>query len=155
MEKLLILLLIAAVIGAIVWLFLGGGLYTLQRLGKRQRPAAHSFEPGSLRQAKAQALEKLTHSKQFWGVEIQHAGCPESMELAHRQYSFEAAPRLPLENCPAAHCPCQYKGLVEHRQQHRRIKEDRRDSLRFDVNKPDRRSAKDRRRGFDQWKGRS
>ncbi|MGD2111930.1 MAG: hypothetical protein PVI50_01000 [Gammaproteobacteria bacterium] len=155
MEKLFILLLIIVVTGAILWLFLGHGVHTLHRLGRRQKLVRPASKPASARQIKAHALDKLSHSKQFWGVEIQQAGCPASIELAHRHYSFEAAPRLPLEDCTATHCPCQYKGLVEHRRQHRRTREDRRDSLRFDVNKPDRRSAKDRRRGFDQWKGRT
>jgi hypothetical protein len=148
------LLLIIALLGALLWLFAGGGLHTLQRLRKRSRSVAPETS-GSTRALKAQGLDKLRHSKQFWGVEIEQGGCAEARALAGRQYSFEAAPRLPLDNCTASHCPCQYKGLVEHRRQHRRTQEDRRESLRFDVNKPDRRSSKDRRRGFDQWKGRA
>lgn len=154
MEKIFILLLIVVVIGALIWLISGRGAQTLKRRGKRQK-TAEPVKPGSPRQVKAQALDKLANNKQFWGVEIQHAGCPAANELTHRQYSFEAAPQLPLEDCTTTHCTCQYIGLIENRRSHRRSQEDRRENLRFDVDKPDRRSAKDRRRGFDQWKGRA
>ena len=154
MVKTLIVLVILAVIAVIIWLFRGRGLKQLDRLSHQHKRATLDEENASL-SVKETALKKLRNSKQFWGVQIEQSGCNVSTALAGKQFAFEEAPALPLEGCDAHTCPCQYKGLKEYRSSHRRIKEDRRDSLRFDVDKPDRRSLKDRRRRFDSWKGRA
>ena len=154
MVKTLVLLVILAVIAGIFWLLRGSGVQRLERLGhQHKRPEVEDEFVGL--STKAKALEKLSHSGQFWGVEILQGGCKASTALAGKQFTFNDAPALPLEGCEAHICPCQYKGLKERRSTHRRTQEDRRDGLRYDVKKPDRRALKDRRRQFDQWKGRA
>lgn len=155
MVKILVLLAILATIGGIFWLLRGSGVQQLERLShqhKRLEVEEDNFDGMS---AKGKALEKLRHSGKFWGVQILQGGCKESTALAGKRFTFTDAPALPLEGCEAHICPCQYKGQIEHRSYHRRTHEDRRDGLRFDVKKPDRRAMKDRRRQFDQWRGRA
>ena len=156
MVKILVLLAILATIGGILWLLRGSGVQRLERLShqhKHKHPEAEDEFVGM--STKAKALEKLSHSGQFWGVEILQGGCKASTALAGKQFTFNDAPALPLEGCEAHICPCQYKGQKENRSAHRRTREDRRDGLRYDVKKPDRRALKDRRSKFDQWKGRA
>ena len=86
----------------------------------------------------------------FWGVEMGQPGCEAAMALLDREFTFEEAPRLPLEGCTSAMCTCQFKGLKNRRTQRRRKLEDRRVEVRFEKDKPDRRSRKDRRRS-DRW----
>ena len=154
MVKTLILLVILAIVAGIFWLLRGRGIQRLEQLSHQKKRVAPAEDFKGLG-AKETALKKLEHSSQFWGIEIQQGGCDASIALAGKHFTFEDAPALPLERCGAQTCPCQYKGLKEHRTTHRRTREDRRNGLRFDVNKPDRRASKDRRRRFDQWKGRS
>ena len=153
MVKTLVLLVILAIIAGIIWLFRGRGMKRLDRLGHRRKRAKQDDEYADL-SVKEKALEKLRHSPQFWGVEIQQGGCDASIALAGKRFAFEDAPALPLEGCDARMCPCQYLGLKERRTHQRRKQEDRRDSLRYDPGKPERRQLKDRRRRYDQWKGR-
>jgi hypothetical protein len=156
MVKILVLLVILAIIAGIFWLMRGSGVQRLEQLSHRHKPKHPEVEDEFVGMSgKQKALAKLRHSGQFWGVEIVQEGCKASMALAGKHFAFEEAPALPLEGCEARICTCQYKGLKEHRRTHRRTQKDRRDSLRFDTGKADRRSIKDRRRRFDQWKGRS
>ncbi len=154
MLKTLVLLVILAVLAGIFWLMRGRGMERIEKLSHQHRQPEEEEELAGL-SSKEMALKKLRTGKQYWGVEILHGGCKASTALAGKHFPFEDAPALPLEGCEARSCPCQYKGLREHRSYHRRVQEDRRESLRFDVKKPDRRSLKDRRRRFDQWKGRA
>ncbi len=154
MVKTLVLLAILAILVGIFWLLRGKGV---QRLGQLRHQHQQPDEEDELigLSSKEKALEKLHNSRKFWGVEILQGGCKASTALAGKRFAFEEAPALPLEGCTAHNCPCQYKGLKEHRGGHRRAQEDRREGLRFDVKKPDRRALKDRRSRFDQWKGRA
>jgi len=154
MVKTLVLLVILAVIAGIFWLLRGSGAQRLERLSHQQKRPEAGDELVGL-STKEKALAKLRHSRQFYGVQVLQGGCKTSIALAGKRFTFDEAPALPLEGCEAHICPCQYRGLKEKRSSHRRIQEDRRDGLRFNVNKPDRRSLKDRRRRFDQWKGRA
>jgi hypothetical protein len=154
MVKTLVLLAILAILAGIFWLLRGRGIHRLERLSHQHKLAKADDEFTGLTAKKA-ALTKLHNNQLFWGVEIQRYGCAAAAELKGKQFTFEEAPDLPLEKCDARICPCQYKGLKEHRSSHRRIKEDRRESLRFDIQEADRRTLKDRRRKFDQWKGRA
>jgi len=154
MIKTLVLLAILAILAGIFWLLRGRGIQRLEELSHQHKRAASGDDFTGL-SSKEAALKKLQASPQIWGVEIQQGGCDAAIALAGKHFTFEEAPSLPLDGCNAHTCPCQYMGLTEHRSTHRRTREDRRKELRFDVNKPDRRSLKDRRRRFDQWKGRS
>jgi hypothetical protein len=149
MIKIIILLLIIGVLAGLIWLVRG------QRTSKRHpTPAVKSALPAapeSEGNLKAIELEKLRKNKLFWGVGIKQAGCAAARTLAGEEFPFDKVPALPLEGCTAAMCSCAYIGLKEKRQQQRR-QHDRRSNLRFDPDKPDRRSRKERRRG-EKWRG--
>ncbi len=149
MVKIILLLLIIGVLAGLIWLLLGQ-----QKPRRHPIPAAKSpstTDPAPDGNLKAVELEKLRQNKIFWGVGIKQAGCAAARRLTGQEFNFEEAPALPLEDCSAAMCSCAYIGLKEKREQQRR-QHDRRDNLRFDPDKPDRRSRKERRRG-EKWRG--
>ena len=143
-----ILLLIIVVIAGIYWQLVVKG--NMPRSNKRDNESTVAQTGISSR---AGELGKLKSNKYFWGVEIVHAGCEASRALADKQFTFAEAPVLPLDDCDKSLCNCIYKGLKEERIEGRRIQADRREDLRFDSDKPDRRSPKDRRRG-EAWNNR-
>jgi hypothetical protein len=149
MIKIIILLLIIGVLVGLIWLL------RAQRTPKHHATLALTSlgpaDPDRSGNPKALELEKLRQNKLFWGVEIKQAGCAMARTLAGEQFEFDKAPGLPLEGCTAAMCSCAYIGLKEKRKYQRRQHE-RRINLRFEPDKPDRRSHKERRRG-EKWRG--
>jgi hypothetical protein len=144
MATFLIFLLIIAVIAGMFWILLGQ--LSPKRRGVRRPMSA------SAAVAKPGGLEKLRSSNFFWGVRIEHPGCPAAQKLQDRHYTFDEAPALPVPGCDSAHCTCQFKGLRERRSRDdQRTQEDRRDEIRFDMEHPERRSPKGRRRS-EKWK---
>jgi len=139
MSMFLLVLAILLVIAGVVWL-----LYV-----KRPGPARHR-PPASGPPARPGGIDKLQRSDLFWGVELAQAGCESSHILVGRQFTFDAAPKLPLDGCSSAACTCQFRGLRERRIRGRRTHPERREVIRFDVHKADRRSRVSRRRG-DNW----
>lgn len=135
-----LLLFILAAIAAIIWLQRNNG-----RRRRNRRRAARRAPVGPAGQ-----LETLRLTRQYWGVEIRSGVCKPAKELAGRHFPFDQAPRLPLAECGANQCTCSYVGLRERRKQHRRIQADRRQSIRYLVDHPDRRSHKERRKA-DIW----
>ena len=75
-------------------------------------------------------LLKLAQSNAYYSVSITRAGCQASSLLINKSFSFQDAPTLPLANCSAEKCTCEYLGLLNRRKYQRRIKE-RRQSLRM------------------------
>ena len=152
MNALIVLLVIICLIIGVIWVL------------RRDRPPTHhrtSAPPASIDSdtetaapAKHVGLAKLENNPMFWGVEIGQAGCEAAQALLGRQYTFEEAPELPLADCSSAMCTCQFKGLRDHRSQHRRKRGEQRQEVRFETEKPDRRSRKDRRRGS-KWNDRT
>lgn len=138
-----ILLLIIMVIAGLYW--------QLRIQGNLPRHRSKDTLAGT--STRSEELEKLKSNKYFWGVEIKHAGCEASRAQSGRQFPLEEAPVLPLDACDKPVCNCIYKGLKERRVDGRRTQGDRREDLRFDSDKPDRRTPKDRRRG-EAWKNR-
>ena len=146
MARIFVLLLIIVVIAGLVWALRrrGGstGLKSSRLLGRASsgKTGAAAARPGG--------IEKLRDNPMFWGVEMGQPGCEAAQALLGQQFPFEEAPQLPLEGCNSANCTCQFKGLKDRRKRVRRQQEDRRESLRFEKDRPpDRRSRKDRRRG--------
>ena len=137
MTLFLILLIIALVVG-MIWLLRGK-----QQPNRRASPATHTTtRPGG--------LDKLRKNELFWGVELGQAGCESARALLGRKYAFDEAPALPLPGCDSAMCTCQFNGLKERRGTLRRTHDDRRDEIRFDKERPERRARRNRRRG-DKW----
>ena len=142
MVKIGLLLIILAVIAGILWQL---------RNGKRRRRRSRLSPTPSVSQTPAGQLETLRLNKSYWGVEIRSGICKASKELAGRQFPFAEAPTLPLAECKANLCTCSYLGLWERRKWHRRTQADRRQSIRYLQNHPDRRSHRDRRK-IDVWR---
>jgi hypothetical protein len=149
MIKIIILLLIIGVLAGLVWLL--RGRRTPARKSTLAVTSPGPADPDRGGNKKALELEKLRQNKLFWGVEIKQAGCAMGRTLAGVEFEFDDAPSLPLEGCSVAMCSCVYIGLKERRKQQRR-QHDRRSGLRFEPDKPDRRSNKERRRG-NKWRG--
>ena len=148
MATILILLVIAGIVAGLLWMFRGKKPVVRHRAANLQK--YDEFDAGDDVRAQLGGLEKLRNNPMFWGVEMGQPGCEAAMALLDRQFTFEEAPRLPLEGCTSAMCTCQFKGLKNRRTQRRRKLEDRRVEVRFEKDKPDRRSRKDRRRS-DRW----
>jgi hypothetical protein len=104
--------------------------------------------------AKKEELDQLRMNKQFWGVEIHQPGCSAATKLTGKQFPIDSAPQLPVEGCAATHCTCHYMGLRNRRTTRRRLTHERRDELRFELEKSDRRSPKDRRKTLAKWRNR-
>ena len=150
MKPLIILLVIICLIAGVIWLLRGN-----RKPPHRHKKLHHSGgDTDSATPSKPGGLDKLENNPMFWGVEIGQAGCEAAHALLGRQYTFDEAPELPLEGCSSAMCTCQFKGLRDHRRDHRRKKADQRKEVRFDNTKTDRRSRKDRRRG-NNWNDRT
>jgi hypothetical protein len=152
MNALIVLLVIVCLIIGVVWVL------RRDRTPTHHRKSAHRTTNDADTQTDASArpggVEKLENNPLFWGVEMSQAGCEAAQALLGRQYTFDEAPQLPLEGCSSAMCTCQFKGLKDHRSQHRRTRDEQRKEVRFETDKPDRRSRKDRRRGS-KWNDRS
>jgi hypothetical protein len=152
MNALIVLLVIVCLVIGVIWV-LRGNRKPAQHRKPAQRTAGNT-DTRAATPAKPGGLEKLENNPMFWGVEIGQAGCEAAQALLGRQYTFEEAPELPLADCSSAMCTCQFKGLRDHRSQHRRKTGEQRQEVRFETDKPDRRSRKDRRRGS-KWNDRT
>jgi hypothetical protein len=138
-----LILLGVVVLAGVLWLALRP---QQPRRGRRPLPAVPDDGGNTLA-----TLQRLQGNGSFWGVSIGRPGCPGSRRLMSEQYTFGDAPRLPLAGCSAQHCTCQYIGLKHRRgDRTRRTLQDRRGEVRFDKERPERRSNKARRRG-EKW----
>jgi hypothetical protein len=148
MATILILLVIVVIIAGLLWMVRSKQSPTRRRVANIQK-----YEGvGADEDARAQlgGLEKLKNNELFWGLEMGQPGCEAAQAILGRQYTFDEAPQLPLEGCTSAMCTCQFKGLKNQRTQHRRKLAERRVEVRFEKDKADRRSHKNRRRS-DSW----
>lgn len=110
---------------------------------RRHRRITPRLPSQPIRLAPQAQLERLQQAGEFRGVHI-GSHCAASSQLAGREFSFEAAPHLPVQGCDARVCECGYIGLPERRSViDRRSGRDRRESLRTDWN--DRRAERPRR----------
>lgn len=91
-------------------------------------------------------LLKLAQSDAYYSVTITRAGCPASSQLISKCFLFEDVPTLPLPNCNANKCTCEFQGVLNRRKKERRIS-NRRMSIRMDS---DRRQV-GRRKGETTW----
>jgi hypothetical protein len=145
MVKIGLLLIIAAVIAGIIWQL---------RFSRRRRPRPCIASAQPSRPGPAGQLDTLRTNRNYWGVEIRPGLCESSAALGGRQFPITEAPSLPLTDCSASTCTCTYLGLWERRKWHRRTQPDRRRTIRYLQDRPDRRSHKERRK-IDVWSNRS
>ena len=148
MATILILLVIVGIIAGLIWMVRGKRPATRRHTANLQKYEASS--PADSTSTKPGGLEKLANNPMFWGVEMGQPGCEAAQALLGKQYTFEEAPQLPLSSCSSAMCTCQFKGLKNRRTVHRRKLAERRVEVRFEKDKTDRRSHKNRRRS-DSW----
>ncbi len=93
----------------------------------------------------------------FWGVRLTagpgSTACARAQEAAGSEYPLDQVPTLPLAGCSSLNCRCHFIYLANQRSgQDRRGNSDRRDAIRFDTNRTNRRSGHDRRRRNDLWR---
>lgn len=96
------------------------------------------------RRQAATPVEAPPPSNRFHAVTIQSRAdaCPEVRALANTKFIAKEAPRLPLDNCTAVHCQCQYAHYDD-----RRAGENRREpSIPKKYEGKQRRERKDRRK---------
>ena len=148
MKAILILLVIVGIIAGLLWMVRGKQSPTRRRLTNLQK--YESVDASEDVNAQLGGLEKLRNNSLFWGIEMGQPGCEAAQAILGKQFTFDEAPQLPLDGCSSAMCTCQFKGLKNMRAQHRRTSEERRVEVRFEKDKPDRRSHKNRRRS-DKW----
>jgi hypothetical protein len=147
METILILLVIVGIVAGLIWMVRG------KQTVRRRSADVQKYEGLDASEdfhEQLGGLEKLKNNPLFWGVEMGQPGCEAAQAILDRQFTFEEAPRLPLDGCSSAMCTCQFKGLKNRRTLHRRKLAERRVEVRFEKKKPDRRSRKNRRRS-DSW----
>ncbi len=92
-------------------------------------------------------LLKLAQSSSYYSVSITRTGCQASSKLINKSFLFQDAPALPLANCNAEKCTCEYLGLLNRRKYQRRIRERRRF---YRMNEDDRRQT-GRRKDEEVW----
>ena len=138
----------------LIFIVLAGALWVLrhQRGNTRNRPIRRR---ASRKGSAASGTQSNSAGKdgEEWVLEIESPGCEAAHAVGGLKVPQEEAPKLPLADCKSDSCTCHYRYLPEQRKYHRRTHTDRRAEVRFDKEKPDRRSRKDRRRG--NWGDRS
>jgi hypothetical protein len=112
-------------------------------LGGARRWTGHRDKSGD--------LEKLRRSGHYWGVKIKPGRCDAIRHFTGRRFTFHEAPALPLAGCRAWRCTCTYIGVPEHRREDRRVRHDRRVTVRFDGDLAERRSIRERRNRDKAW----
>jgi hypothetical protein len=93
-------------------------------------------------------LKRMADSGHFWALTLVYKNkvqcCSEVRALENKNFPFNAAPPLPLQECAYKACHCRYIGLVEHRKAQQRCSHSRRQAIRFEETS-DRRSNLERR----------
>jgi hypothetical protein len=148
MATLLTLLVIVGIIAGLLWMVRGKKSPSRRRATNLQK-YEHTAD-GEDANTQLGGVGKLRNNDLFWGLEMGQPGCEAAQAILGQQFTFDDAPELPLQGCSSAMCTCQFKGLKNKRTQRRRKLEERRVEVRFEKDKPDRRSRKDRRRS-DKW----
>jgi len=101
---------------------------------------------------KSSALKKLRRTGIYRGVAVRPGKCAAARRSSGNSYGFDEAPPLPLAGCNALRCTCNYHGLLEHRNKMRRNPQNRRETVRFDAEHPERRVSRERRHGYVNWR---
>jgi hypothetical protein len=102
-------------------------------------------------------LERIHQSEKFWGAAIEtredsHA-CKAVQKITDQAFKTFEVPKLPLDECDNINCRCRYYGLPDLRKSERREHtDDRREEIRYEPNKDNRRKGDDRRKADELWK---
>jgi len=117
-------------------------------LGTRRSQRSQSTAQGSVQSSKVTRLEP----RPAWGVrfvaDISGPCCQQARDISGNEYQASVAPVVPLKTCDTLECRCKLEQLTERRNRRpRRIRGDRRQATRFDLDHDDRRYDVDRRRG--------
>ena len=113
----------------------------------RTRQPGSSKRKGGVRgSTDANSLSSMRSSGQYWGLRVEvvdaSSACEAVGEYRNKQLLINHAPELPLADCTSAVCRCHYVGLTERRtDDDRRVREDRREEIRFETDKGDRRKG--------------
>jgi hypothetical protein len=92
-----------------------------------------------------------------WGVRLElgpgSTPCAQARRLAGSEHPIHKVPVLPLAGCDSVNCRCHFSYIRDLRDcNERRDNTDRRDAIRFDKERSDRRLHDDRRRTNNVWK---
>ena len=109
---------------------------------KKKNPQLKSRSP----ETRKDKLLKLAQSDIYYSVTLTRCGCKKSSSFIGKCFLFNEAPSLPLKECSASKCTCEYLGVLNRRRLIRRIIM-RRNTIRLGD---DRRKA-DRRKGEELW----
>ena len=95
-------------------------------------------------------------AKPIWGVRIsareRAEACPDALRILDKSFPMGKAPSLPLPTCPyPRECTCFFIRLEDRRKDERRSGTERRESLRFENERKQRRSGRDRRKRGHDW----
>ncbi len=130
-------------------------------LVKGRKKTAESKEPVSRKIGSftpREQLKAIHESEKFWGIAIEtredsHA-CKAVQKITDQAYQTFEVPALPLAECDSINCRCRYYGLPDLRKSERRqTTTDRREIIRYEPSKDNRRSKEDRRERSEFWKG--
>ncbi len=106
------------------------------------------------RQRSSQKIDEWRRGGRYWGVRISPGsnseGCQAVQRMSGHVFPVTTSPALPLPACDRRNCKCDYLPYPERRHQERRI-EPRREAVRFEQDRPDRRQCKDRRAAIRSW----
>ena len=132
-------------VAVIVW-------FLKTRSGSRQSGTRRG--QGAGKKSVQSTLSELRSSGDYWGLRLEvldpTTACDAVAQYRNKQLLINHAPELPLEGCTSAVCQCRYVGLKERRMAVRRVGEDRREGVRFETDKVDRREGDRRKtRGWD------
>jgi len=92
------------------------------------------------------------HPDGVWQFRAGEACCRTASRLDNRCLETPQAVLLPLPSCDAAACACRYQAKSDRRNSDRRVRMDRRDGIRMEVEKVDRRKGADRRKSNNAWR---
>lgn len=110
--------------------------------GKKKNPKIKSRSP----QTRKEKLLKLAQSDMYYSITLTRCGCEASSRFIGKCFPFDKAPMLPMKECTAVKCTCEYLGVISRRKAKRRVTV-RRKSIRLDE---DRRNI-GRRKGDTLW----
>lgn len=114
--------------------------WSFRKSSKPETPLSHSRQ-----------LYQLRQDDRIYGVKIHACSCKAGAKFAGYIFALGKVPQLPLKDCDASICSCEYLGVPDRRKQvEQRSGKDRRFSIRLAI---DRRLGRDRREARDFWKG--